>query len=178
MPSVRSFVSSLIKHVKKQEEEEDETNFEAVSVWRRKRELENEFVTKARHMITQDPWRAYKAISKSMLLADQVARGELEIMNEKYPGFPILEFQVGKLKGKPWFNYLTWVSAKSCFLLLSEGRCREEARRRALIWMEHCKNKSTHGQPVFIDLTGKMLEDLPLRTNEKESVVGPPDHAA
>jgi hypothetical protein len=159
--TIRGFVAELLQLAKaKGEAADDRTEDPRISVWKESSEQDNELVMKGRKMVARaaNPDEAYEALSRAWNLAQNVADNEVEAVNGKYGGFPVLEVQIGTLRRKPWFIYVSAANGKSCLLLISEAINRDQARGRALVWIEKCQNRHQHGDPVFISLDGTLLE--------------------
>lgn len=158
------FEAVIMSNINAIEESEEKLLSEVISVWKERNERESELVTKSLRLLSMGSTRkAYSIVSRTFLLTQQVARGQVEAMNREYGGFPLLEHEMGKISKQRWFTYIACVNSKTCLLLLVEGQQREEAKRRALIWIEKCPNRATHGQPVFVDLLGRVLEPADCR---------------
>jgi hypothetical protein len=164
------FMAALLKHVTSISEFQGGLTAN-ISIWKERNEHESELVLKTLKLMEMRPRRkAHAMVARTFLLAERVAGGEVEAMNRNYPGFPVLEHEIGTIRKRKWYVYIAYVNSKTCLLLLTEGQQRDLAKHRALIWIEKCPDREAQGQPVFVDLLGRELSaSAPLTEGQKDS---------
>lgn len=131
---------------------------ESLSLWKPRFELEAELVEKAVWMSKVHLIKGQRLAARLLVFAEKVAAGEVEAVHGKYKGFPVLEHKVGKLGKGCWYVYISWANSKSCVLQVCEGKNRDEAKRRARIWIGRCQNEKAHGAPCLVNINGDVLE--------------------
>jgi len=152
-----TFLDAVLNSLKSSQAD-DRRPRDSLTLWKPRSELEAELVEKAVWMSKEHLIKGQRLAAKLFVFAEKAARGELEAVHGKYDGFPVFEHKAGKLGKGCWYVYIAWANSKSCVLQVCEGKKRDEAKRRARIWIGRCPNQKAHGEPCLINLNGDVLE--------------------
>lgn len=142
----------------------------SASVWRRREEPRNIWVTTSKVAIQQDCIHGLKMAAKLLSLVQTCDDRECEVHPDSFRGnkeFPVVEFEIGRGRDKKskWLAYVAMAGSKTLLADIveigpGENRKphRDRAEERARKWIGYCKRRWVHGKPVLVDQLGRRIQ--------------------